>query len=94
MDHNLDILKSHLHENTQCFINYNLENDLFPVITRPTRTTHSLATLTDNIFIASKLTGQLINKIIIDDISYHLPCVTIMENLLPLLAENLNCCPK
>ena len=29
MDHNLDFLKSHLHENTQSFINYNLDNDLF-----------------------------------------------------------------
>ena len=87
MDHNLDFPKSHSHENMQCFINYNLENDLFPVITRPTQTTHSSATLIDNIFIESKLTGQLINKVIIDDISDHLPCVTIMENLLPSSAE-------
>ena len=37
----------------------------------------------DNIFLGSKLTGQTTNKIIIDDISDHLPCVTILENLLP-----------
>ena len=83
MDHNLDFLKSHLHENTQNFITYNLDNDLFPVITRPTRITHSTATLIDNIFLESKLTGQMTSKILIDDISDHLPCVTIIGNLLP-----------
>ena len=84
MDHNLDFLKSHLHENTQEFINYNLDNDLFPVITRPTRITHSNTTLIDNIMLGSRLTGQTSSRIIVDDISDHLPCVTIIENLLPL----------
>ena len=83
MDHNLDFLKSHLHENTQSFINYNLDNDLFPVITRPTRITHSTAMLIDNIFLESRLTGQMTSKILINDISDHLPCVTIVGNLLP-----------
>ena len=83
MDHNLDFLKSHLHENTQSFINYNLDNDLFPVITCPNRITHSTATLIDNIFLESRLTGQMTSKILIDDNSDHLPCVTIIRNQLP-----------
>ena len=83
MDHNLDFLKSYTHENTQNFINYNLESDLFPVIIRPTRITHSSATLIDNIFVESKLTGRFTSKILINDISDHLPCVTVLENLLP-----------
>ena len=83
MDHNLDFLKSHLHENTQSFINYNLKNDLFPVIAHPTHITHSTATLIDNIFLESRLTGQMTSKILIDDISDHIPCVTIIGNLLP-----------
>ena len=83
MDHNLDFLKSHIHSNTQQFINLNLDYDLFPVITRPTRITHTSATLIDNIFLESKLTGQTTNKIIIDDISDHLPTITIIENLNP-----------
>ena len=83
MDHNLDFLKSHLHGNTQSFFNYNLDNDLFPVITHPTRITHSTTMLIDNIFLESKLTGQMTSKILIDDISDHLPCVTIIGNLLP-----------
>ena len=87
MDHNLDFLKSHLHENTLNFINCNLDNDLFPVITRPTCITHSTATLIDNIFLESRLTGQMTSKILIDDINDHLPCVTIIGNLMPSKAS-------
>ena len=81
MDHNLDLLKSHLHNNTQEFININYDSDLFPVITKPTRITHTSATLMDNIFLDSLLTGNITNRILIDDISDHLPTVTILENI-------------
>ena len=83
MDHNLDLLKSHIHKKTQQFLNLNLDHDLFPVITRPTRITHTSATLIDNIFLDSRLTGQTVNKILVDDISDHLPSVLILENLNP-----------
>ena len=56
MDHNLDLLKSHIHKKTQQFLNMNLDLDLFPVITKPTRITHTSATLIDNIFLDSRLT--------------------------------------
>ena len=81
MDHNLDLLKSHLHSNTQEFININYDCDLFPVITKPTRITHTSATLIDNIFLDSLLTGNMTNRILVDDISDHLPTVTILEGI-------------
>ena len=81
MDHNLDLLKSHLHSNTQEFININYDCDLFPVITKPTRITHTTATLIDNIFLDSLLTGNMTNRILVDDISDHLPTVTILEGI-------------
>ena len=81
MDHNLDLLKSHLHNNTQQFINMNYDSDLFPVITKPTRITHASGTLIDNIFFDSLLNGSVTNRIIIVDISDHLPTVTILENI-------------
>ena len=81
MDHNLDLLKSHLPNNTQEFININYDSDLFPVITKPTRITHTSATLIDNIFLDSLLTGNITNRILIDDISDHLSTVTILENI-------------
>ena len=83
MDHNLDLLKSHIHKKTQQFLNLNLDLDLFPVITRLTRITHTSATLIDKIFLDSRLTGQTVNKILVDDISDHLPSVLILENLNP-----------
>ena len=83
MDHNLDFLKSHIHKKTQQFINSNLDHDLFPVITRATRITHTSATLIDNIFLDSRSTRQTFNKILVDDISDHLPSVAILENLNP-----------
>ena len=64
-------------------MNLNLDHDLFPVITRPTRITHTSATLIDNIFLDLKLKGQTINKILVDDISDHLPSVVILENMNP-----------
>ena len=81
MDHNLDFLKSHLHSNTQEFININYDSNLFPVITKPTRITHTSTTLIDNIFLDSMLTSSITNKIIVDDISDHMPAVTILENI-------------
>ena len=81
MDHNLDLLKSHLHNNTQEFINMNYDSNLFPVITKPTRIIHTSATLIDNIFLDSFQTGSVTNRLIIDDNSDHLPTVTILENI-------------
>ena len=43
----------------------------------------------DNIFLESKLTGQTINKILIDDISDHSPTITILENLNPTACKHL-----
>ena len=80
----MDLLKSHIHKKTQQFLNLNLDHDLFPVITRPTRITHSSATLIDNIFLDSKLTGRTDNKILVTDISDHLPSVVILENMNPI----------
>ena len=53
-DHNLDLLKYNEHSVTWEFIESNLDLGLFPQINRPTRITHSTATLIDNIFIMSQ----------------------------------------
>ena len=45
MDHNLDLLKSHVHEPTQRFLDTILELDMWPTITRPSRTTQTTVTL-------------------------------------------------
>ena len=49
LDHNLDLLKSHLNHPTNDFIELNLDRDLIPCITKLTRITNKSATLIDNI---------------------------------------------
>ena len=62
MDHNLDFLKNHIHSSTQQFINLNFDHDLFPVITRPTRITHTSATLIDTYSLNRNLMVKLLTK--------------------------------
>ena len=83
MDHNLDFLKSSWHMDTQKFIEFNLDSNLLPCITRPTRITKSTATLIDNVLISKHLQGKQDSKTIITDISDHLPSlVTINGNFI------------
>ena len=44
MDHNLDLLKSNTHNETQSFLDLNFENSIFPCITHPTRIANTSAT--------------------------------------------------
>ena len=55
IDHNMDFLKSYKHPQTQELLELNLDSDLKPTITRPTRITTKTATLIDNTFISQRL---------------------------------------
>ena len=55
LDHNLDLLKSHLNHPTNDFIELNLDRELIPCITKLTRITNKSATLIDNILISRSL---------------------------------------
>ena len=79
MDHNLDLLKSNSHQQTQQFLDIMMENQLLPSITRPTRITQQSATLIDNIFISEILQHNFDSAVIINDISDHLPIITMMK---------------
>ena len=82
MDHNLDFLKSQTHGLTIDFIKSNLSNDLIPCITRPTRITKNSATLIDNIIVSTEYIGKIDSKILMDDISDHLPSYVKLNNIL------------
>ena len=77
----MDFLKASRHTNTQKFLEYNLEINLLPVITKPTRITDTSATLIDNILISSKLQQAYYSGIIISDMSDHLPTVIKLTNV-------------
>ena len=95
MDHNFDLLKSSEHKRTQHFLHSLLDKELFPTVTRPTRITHHSATLIDNIFVSSNLHKKYESAILINDMSDHLPILTMLrqtklKNNTPLIFESRN----
>ena len=88
LDHNLDFLKSNNHKDTQNFIELNLEKNLLLCITRPTRITKSTTTLIDNTLISKNLQGRQDSKILISDISDHLPNLVSLSG--PFLENRQN----
>ena len=79
MDHNLDLLKSGIHRQTQLFLNELLEKNIYPTITRPTRICQNAAILIDNIFVSRKLHKYFESAIILEDISNHLPLLVLLK---------------
>ena len=80
MDHYINFLKHDVHPKTQEFIELNLDMNLLPVITKPTRVSTSSATLIDNIFVSNKLQTSFQSTVIITDISDHFPCTLTIRN--------------
>ena len=76
MDHNLDLLKSDKHKHIA-------QHGLQMTINKPTRITHTSATLIDDILIDNKLTTSYKSRLLLDDMSDHLPCLISMENVKP-----------
>ena len=80
IDHNLDFLKSDKHTQTQIFLELNLDSDMMPTITRPTRVTQTSTTLIDNVFISKGLQNNYSSLILIDDISDHFPSIVFLKH--------------
>ena len=89
LDYNLDFLKSELHRPTDDFINLILDNQQLPTITRPTRIAKQSATLIDNIIVNQAHSEKLTSLILIDDMSDHLPCLTVLHDLKPIRNKKL-----
>ena len=79
MDHNLDLLRSRIHRQTQLFLNDLLEKNIYPTITRPTCICQNAATLIDNIFVSRNLHKYFESAIILEDISDHLPLLFLLK---------------
>ena len=78
LDHNMDFLKSEINSSTQDFLEFLVEKELYPVITCPTRITKTSATLIDNIIMSRTLYSKSHNSVLINDLSDHLPCISII----------------
>ena len=81
LDHNYDLLKSAHNTNTGQFLNLNIDNDLTPCITKPTRVTTKTATLIDNVMISNKLSCSYTPYVLLDDISDHCPCLVLLHDV-------------
>ena len=89
MDHNLNLLKSSTHTETQSFIDLNFDHYLFPCITRPTRITKTSATLIDNTFISQKLHNSFDTCIVVHDLSDHLPSIINLHDQLSKVSGHI-----
>ena len=79
IDHNMDLLKSSQHKSTNLFLETLNELNLLLTITRPSCITQNMATLIDNIFVSEALHQQFESTILKEDISDHLPLVTMLK---------------
>ena len=90
LDHNLDLLKQKNHNPTLQFVEKNLDLNMVPCITKPTRITKSSATLIDNIFVPLNLVPNVSSYIVIEDISDHLPIILKIRDV-QLAKKKTNC---
>ena len=81
MDHNLDLLKGQTHQPIRQFINKTNDLNLLPTITRPSRITYISATLIDNIHVSEELHHNFESVILLNDISDHLPLITMLRQM-------------
>ena len=81
LDHNYDLLKSAHNTSTSQFLNLNIDTDLTPCITKPTRVTSKTATLIDNVMISNRLSYSFTPYVLLDDTSDHYPCLVLLHNL-------------
>ena len=81
-DFNLDLLNFQYHQQTNEYFESLLSFGLLPVITKPTRVTHSSATLSDHISVSNK-SKLHIAGIILSYISDHYPTFYIDQTKVP-----------
>ena len=74
-DQNFDFLKIENNNNTLELLNTYLSSSIIPTINKPTRVTHSIATLIDN----NKPNLDIYSGIIISDLSDHMPVFCFMN---------------
>ena len=63
--------------------------EVMPIITKPTRVTHSTATLIDYIYLSNNLTRDIQTIILVEDVSDHLLCIACINRGGRIHANNL-----
>ena len=78
-DFNIDLLKLSTHPDISKYFDLLLENSLFPVISKPTRISHSSTTLIDDILVKD-LNSNSKSGIFLDSLSDHCPTYFLLGN--------------
>ena len=73
-DQNIDYIKLSSNNHASDLLNHLTSFGMIPTITKPTRITHTSATLVDNIYV--KYNTNIFSGIVTSDISDHLPVLT------------------
>ncbi len=82
-DQNIDLLNVNFQYSRLLLDNF-YSAGMVPTVTRPTRVTHSSATLIDNLYVMSKQLDQIASGIITLDISDHFPIFVLIGRKQPL----------
>ena len=88
-DQNIDLLKIETNKSSSDLFDILFTNGILPTIIRPTRITHTSATLIDNIYIKHNRLENLKSGIILTDISDHLPIFACFGTTINQKQENL-----
>jgi hypothetical protein len=75
-DYNINLINSESHDPTSDFIDM-FSNNCFPCISKPTRVTSNTATLMDNIFSNAISLDNVVNGVLITDLTDHYPVFSI-----------------
>ena len=78
-DFNLDLIKSSIHKPTMQFLEDFLLKGFVMTISKPTRVTHSSATLIDNIICKGSTIFGYDSFVLLEDLSDHYPCIMRFE---------------
>ena len=63
--------------------------EISPIITKPTRITHSTTALIDNIYLSKNLTRDVQASILVEDLSDHLPFIAFINRGGRIYTNNL-----
>ena len=85
----MDLLKIETNKYSSDLLDIFFTNGIIPTITRPTRITHTSATLIDNIYIKHNCMNNIIYAIIITDISDHIPILSYFGSKIEEQPDNL-----
>ena len=94
MDHNFDLLKSASNTSTNQFLELNIDKDLTPCITKPTRVTNKTATLIDNMLISNKLHYNYTPYVVTDDLSDHFLSLVVLHNINKCKKDKVKICKR